>query len=315
MRTDTPGWLSLLSAFSPRRLLPFMLTALSLVSAARADVGHAPHWEDFDGASRYGYWESPYAEAGYWDDSAGYWDYSAGLGRWVVRYSNGRWETDQDGAVSFFEDSETVWVEEPVWVSVPQYVYYQPTWVDCPSVVENPDDIRVHSIKLTIEIRPEAFMHDVKVNSSLVWTPDGNGKVEVVERQSKIHNTAHIPFTGNGNAQIDGEPSSSSASVRMYGHAYTFLNPFQWRDPESDPREPSAADIDWDFTVDMYYPDPRVTDGNLWGCHDAFPSYHIDVDDSSAYDFRQLQDDSWWGISAGLIIPVNVYSQYFHVDR
>lgn len=282
MRTDTPGWLGLLSAFSPLRLLPLMLMAMSLVSAARADVSQAPHWEDFDGASRYGYWESPYAEAGYWDDGAGYWDYSAGLGHYVVRYSNGRWEADQDGVVSFFEDAETVWVEDPVWVSVPQYVYYQPTWVDCPYVVGNPDDARVHSIDLDISIRDPEPMPGRKAWAHLEWRVDGDGTVTEISRISGVGSTPLIPgvleLPGGGDSLIDGQPGPAVASIRLYGRAWSNLNFFGLF---------SDAAIDWDLRVNMSYGGVSPLVGVIIGTHDHYPSFLLTVDSLPAYEHVQ----------------------------
>lgn len=259
-----------------------MLMAMSLVSAARADVSQAPHWEDVNGTSRYGYWDYPSAEAGYWDDSAGYWDYSAGLGHWEIRYSNGRWETDQDGIVSFIEDYENVWVEEPVWVSVPQYVFYQPTWVDCPSVVENPDDIRVHSIDLDISIRDPEPMPGRKAWAHLEWRVDREGTVTEISRNSGVGSTPLIPglleLPGGGESLIDGQPGPAVASIKLFGRAWSNINVlglFQ------------DAAIDWDLRVNMSYGGVSPLVGVIHGTHDHYPSFLLTVDSLPVYEHIQ----------------------------
>lgn len=180
MENLTPGCASHRASYSNpiKRSFLGMLSGLFLFLAGpllmALDI--SPHWEYIDNAERYGYWV-PGVQSGYWDYSSGaghyettegywegsngryevtgshmemrgHWDYSAGFGHEEFRYTNSRWEYDEYGNANFVEDTEVVWVEDPIWieesVSVDDYTYVEDmvwvpgseVWVDDPVYVD-----------------------------------------------------------------------------------------------------------------------------------------------------------------------------------
>jgi len=279
-----------------------MLAAIALIVALICPHAHAldtsPHWEEIDGVNRYGYWQEG-STAGYWDETAGYWDYSAGNGHFETIYSNPVYDV-QGNFVS--EDTSEVWVPDPVWVSAPQYVDQSTpsSWVDLdppndPTTEDEPNLTHEHTIDLMIRILEPDTAAGPKAWAVLRWSVDQDGNVIVNERTSGIGATWFIP--GGGFSSIEGEPGSVGASIRLHGHAYSYVNPLNYI---------SDSAIDWDMTAQMTTTHD-ATEGTLGGYHDRYPTYIVQIDGARVHYSHQ-------GDFSGLGNPVG-FSEWFMISR
>jgi hypothetical protein len=129
----------------------------------------------------------------------------------------------------------------------------------------------------------------------LRWSVDQDGNVIVNERTSGIGSTWFIP--GGGSSLIEGEPSSVGASIRLHGHAYSYVNPWNYV---------SDSAIDWDMTAQMTTTHD-ATEGTLGGYHDLYPTYIVQIDGARVHYSHQ-------GDFSGLGNPVG-FSEWFKISR
>ena len=322
METPTPGCaLRRSSCLNPRGrtfLGMFGCLVLFLAGPLLMALDATPHWEDIDGSTRYGYWQEEYA--GYWDDSGGYFDYSAGDGHFITININPVYD-DQGNFVS--EEAVDIWVPDPVWVSVSVWVPGVIVWIDLTTTVTTLD----HSTALSIDIRPDngAAMAGQKVGCSLSWRIDESGAAVDKSFSSEIYPSeivyGGVPYQFNtgGNVYIDGDPADTGAQLRLHGNAWTILDPFQsgilalllneqsdsFFPPEVSTANISSWDIDWDMSLNMAYSGFSRSVGSLSGWHDKFPSYMVEVDGQTIYDFTQ-GGNSLWGVFVGLVLRQDV---------
>jgi hypothetical protein len=257
-----------------------MFAAIALIVALMCPHAHAldtsPHWEEIAGVNRYGYWQEG-STAGYWDETAGYWDYSAGNGHFETIYSNPVY--DEEGNF-ISEDSSLVWVLDPEWVSDPEWVPPVMTWVD---VIENNVPFQIHSASLDISIHEPQKMPGQKAWAYLEWEVDEAGVVTEKKRESGVGSTPLFPgwieIPGGGFSQIEGNPGSESAQITFHGKAWSWLNLPGFFS--------SDASIDWNLSISMNYGGGGSSSGQIFGTHDHYPSYLVEVDDILAYQHAQ----------------------------
>lgn len=294
-----------------KRILASLALFIALTCTHAKALESAPYWEEINGVNHYGYWQEIYA--GYYNESAGYWDYSAGNGHIATTYGNPVYD-EQGNLIS--EDLIEVWIPDPAWVSVPEWVPPVIIWVDL-TPPDQETSTNEHSVEFKIDIRPDIWLSGKKAWCKMTWSVDDQGTVTDKQKEGEIFKTEiqlwglTIYLPTGGHIDIDDDISGTGATLRLHGNAWTSFSPLQsgifgstylnW--------DFSPFDIDWNINVYMDYQGNAPSTGGLSGWHNQFPSYNLKVDDREVYDFPQAFDSLMTG-NVGLILKQPVYISF-----
>lgn len=267
----------------------FVVTFICLKAQA---LETTPHWEEIDGNNRYGYWEEYIAAH---EEDRGYWDDTIYTGQGHYEYL---WQPIYDEEGNFIGEgpSVEVWVNDPVWVSVLVWVDTIMQWIDVPHEDVAPDDyLDTYNVELLIAIRPGnvwvPFVSGDKAYAYIEWSVDKeSGNVVIGKMRNEIYQTA-FGIPSGGYVNIVPNLGSQQSSIGLSGTAWTYADPFQWGQGDSNP-----YNINWNLSVSL----DRSCHGSVSGTHDRFPSYNIKVNNNTVYDYVQ-QDGAVVGVAWGLV--------------
>jgi hypothetical protein len=268
-----------------------LLTILVFISSraeAQCSIGTC-QTEIIEGTERFGYWSGEAGE-GYYHDTS-HWDYSdENNGHWVTLYNP---TYDVDGNF-LYEEPYDVWVIDPVWVESQEWLSSR-VWLDCDHMAQS--ETTEHSVILDITIREDnvsenwrSFICGKKVYSSVSWIVDESSQTilpnSIIE-DSRIFETNNDPsLTVGGYANVHSNLSANQTSIVIFsGTAWTQADPLQFVNsvlPDS-LADLNPFNIDWTLEVDL----ETSGSGLITGRHNDFPSYLVQVDGASVYDYVQ----------------------------